>query len=391
MDSSNSSVAKVEDIRNVSVVSELTPRERWIRAMHFQTVDRIPNEEFGYWRETSSVWHKQGLPKYVNLRDETNRFDMFKEATKYFGLDDHEMAPINMGLVPEFEYKLLEEDNRHKIIINESGVKCAVKRNGTSSIPYCLEFPVKDRRSWNEFKKRLNPDTAERYPDNWNELVRAWRKRNYPLGINCGSLFGWLRDWMGFERATTMFYDDSALIEDMMEYLTYFIMSTMKKALLEVEFDFAIGWEDMAFNKGPMISPALFRKYMVPRYKRITEFLNRHGVDIICVDCDGNINELVELWLDAGINCMLPLEINSGTDPVVLRKKHGDKILLQGGVNKLELKKGKREIENEIKRIEKTVLKGGYIPYLDHRCPPDVPYKNYLYYLKIKRNTFGIR
>lgn len=381
----------LKDIRNVSIVDELTPRERWVRIMHFQIVDRIPNEEFGYWTESSSAWHKQGLPEYVNLRDETNKFDMFRQATEYFGLDDHQMAPINIGLVPEFEYKVLEENERNKVIIDKSGVKCVIKKDGTSSIPHYLEFPVKDRKSWNEFKKKLDPDTPERYPDNWNELVKAWKERNYPLGIQTGSLFGWLRDWMGFERVLTMFYDEPTLIEEMMEYLTYFIMSTIKKGLSEVEFDFAAGREDMAFNKGPMISPALFNKYMVPRYKRITKLLNKHGIDIVCVDCDGNINELVGLWLESGINCMLPLEVNSGTDPVVLREKYGDRLILQGGVDKLELKKGKREIENEIKRIEKTVLRGGYIPHLDHRCPPDIPYENYLYYLKIKKNAFGIK
>jgi uroporphyrinogen decarboxylase len=193
---------------------------------------------------------------------------------------------------------------------------------------------------------------------------------------------------MGLENIAVMMYDDPVLIEDMMEHLTELSLSVMEKALNEVQFDFASGWEDMAYNHGPMISPAMIKKYMVPRYKRITDVLHKHGIDVIYVDCDGDINEMVPLFLEGGINCMFPIEVNSGTDPVELRRRYGKDILLLGGVNKIELGKGKREIENEIKRIAPVVEEGGYIPHVDHRCPPTVSYENYLYYLELKRKAF---
>ena len=52
--------------------------------------------------------------------------------------------------------------------------------------------------------------------------------------------------------------------------------------------------------------------------------------------------------------------------------------------------KGKEAIREEIKRIEKVVRMGGYIPHVDHRVPSDVSFDNYLYYLEVKRDTFGI-
>jgi len=51
---------------------------------------------------------------------------------------------------------------------------------------------------------------------------------------------------------------------------------------------------------------------------------------------------------------------------------------------------GKEAIDKEIKRITPLVEQGGFIPHVDHRCPPDVTYENYLYYLKRKREAFGI-
>lgn len=61
----------------------MTGRERWVRCMHFQSVDRIPNEEFGYWDDTFVAWHQQGLPKFVDNND---------KADVYFGFDRRDTA-----------------------------------------------------------------------------------------------------------------------------------------------------------------------------------------------------------------------------------------------------------------------------------------------------------
>jgi len=41
----------------------MTDRERWVRCTHFQSVDHIPDEEFGYWDENFKVWQEQGFRK----------------------------------------------------------------------------------------------------------------------------------------------------------------------------------------------------------------------------------------------------------------------------------------------------------------------------------------
>ncbi len=186
------------------------------------------------------------------------------------------------------------------------------------------------------------------------------------------------------------FYDQPNLIEEIIDYLCDFILSVDERALLEINIDTVAMWEDMAFKTQPMISPALFKKYLVPRYKKMSERFRKAGIDLIFIDCDGNINEIVEFWLDAGINIMFPLEINSGSDPVALRKKFGKKILLMGGVDKKALIEGPKAIDRELNRIKTTVEEGGYIPHVDHRVPPDVSLRNYLYYLKKKKEIFNI-
>ena len=362
----------------------MTDRERWVNTMHFKSVDRVPHEEFGYWKETLERWHKEGLS--VSVDDD-------EKADRFFGFDRREGFGPNIGLFPEpFWNCVLEENEKYKIVVDGVGAKSQIFTDGSSSIPRYLDYTLKDRNSWEKhFKKYLNPSNIGRYPENWEELKKKHENRDYPLGISVGSLYGWLRGWIGVENFSVMFYEEPMLVHDMMESLTDLTVTVIEKALKEVQYDFASFWEDMAYNKGPLISPAMFKEFMVPGYKRITSLLRKYGVDVVIVDCDGNINELVHLWLEAGVNCMFPLEVACDTDPVKLREKYGKDVLLLGGVNKVALIKGKKTIDEEIKRLEKLVKLGGFIPHVDHRVPPDVSYENYLYYLDIKKRMFGIK
>ncbi len=362
----------------------MTHRERWLRTMHFEPVDHVPDEEFGYWENTLTLWHEQGLPREI---------DSLWKADVFFGFAPRGWIPVHQGLLPGFERKVLDDTGEHILIQDEEGATCEIHSSGQDSIPHFIDFLLKGREEWErEFKWRLDPDDPARLPDPswWDNLKEHYAQRDYPLGIGIGSLYGWMRGWMGFERAAMMVYDDPGLVEEIMDTITEIVLKTIAWIAPQVQIDYGAGWEDMAFNQGPMISPASFERLMVPRYKRITELLHEHGCDVILTDCDGNINQLVGLWLEAGINCMFTVEVAAGTDPLPLRDRYGKQLLLLGGVNKRALIEGKEAIARELKRIEPYVKEGGWIPHVDHRVPPDVTYENYLYYLKTKRDMFGI-
>ena len=359
-------------------------RERWLATMRCERVDHVPDEEFGYWDDTLRAWHGQGLPDEI---------DSNPKADIYFGVAPRAQVPVAQGLLPAFEPRVLEERGSHQVVRDENGATCLVHSSGESSIPHYLDFALKGRREWEEdFKPRLDPDDPARLPGpaEWAAFKQRHEVRDFPLGIGTGSLFGWIRNWMGFERAAMMTHDDPDLLEEIMEQITQVLLRTIEWAVGEVEIDFGAGWEDMCFNMGPMISPADFERLMVPRYRRITELLAKAGCDIVFVDCDGNINQLVPLWLDAGVNCMFPVEVAAGTDPVALREKYGRRVLLLGGVNKRALIVGREATRAELKRLAPYVGEGGWIPHVDHRVPPDVTLDTYRYYLALKRETFGI-
>jgi hypothetical protein len=177
----------------------------------------------------------------------------------------------------------------------------------------------------------------------------------------------------------------------MMEQMLYLETEIIKRVVKDVKVDEADFWEDMAYKAGPLISPTMVRKYMVPRYKKITELLRSNGIDIIYLDSDGNVEQLIPLWLECGINYIWPMEQAAGNDIIAYRKKYGKDLVIGGGIDKRALKKGKEAIRNEVMSKVPFLLKqGGYLPTVDHVVPPDIPFENYCYYMNTLREVAGL-
>jgi len=350
-------------------------RERFSKVAHFESTDIVfPSEWQWFFEGALDRWKREGLPVDVHLPE-------------YFGFDRVESLPITLGVIPRFDEETLEEDATHKIVIDWTGAKKRVfKENQRESMPQWLERPVRNRKTWQEYKKRLNPHSPARYPLWWNERKEHYKERNYALGIRVGSFFGWMRNWIGLENLSYLMSDDPSLIEEINEYIEYFIIEATKQALGDIKFDFAQFWEDMAYKSGSLVSPSFVKKYMVPHYKKVVELLHSKGIDIIVLDSDGDIWELIPIWLDCGINGVLPNEVAAGVDIVKMRKKFGKNLIIFGGIDKRVLAREKKDIEKEVMdKIPYLLSTGGYFPAIDHFVPPDVPFGNYLYYLKLVR------
>jgi len=350
----------------------MNDRERFLAAMHYEPRDRCPVMDFGFWNDTLDRWRREGLPADV-------------EPDDFFGMDRQwQTAPIEPGLCPCFESKVIEDRGDTQVVVQADGAYALI-RPDRGSIPHYLDWTLKDRASWEEhYVWRLDPAHPDRLPADWPEQAAALRNRDYPLGVNAGSLYGWIRNWMGLENVSLLLFDDPELFGEMVARVTDCAIGTLERAFAEpITFDYALIWEDMCYNKGPLMSPALFRRFLLPHYRRLTAFLREHGTDVIVLDCDGKIDQLVGLWLEGGVNCLFPIEVGTwGGDPVRFRARYGRKLLMMGGISKRALAGSRDEIDTAIDHVLRLVADGGYIPFPDHRVPPDVPLENYLYYLK---------
>ena len=146
----------------------------------------------------------------------------------------------------------------------------------------------------------------------------------------------------------------------------------------------------MCYRAGPLISPAMFRAFILPRYRRIMDLVRSRGVHAIFVDSDGDVSQLIPLWLEAGINGVYPMEVAAGMDVVALRREYGRDLRMTGGIDKRVLAEGREAIDRELAAKLPLAQEGGYIPHIDHAIPHDVPYENFAYFWEKKVALLGL-
>jgi len=370
----------------------LTPRERFLRTMHYQTVDRIPHIEFGYWVSLKDRWMAEGhLPQALQVQPDGVIGDGWVEV--FFGCERRVGTGTRIEAGPPRKRELVSERDGKVIYRDGLGTLCEEVQEGIRTIPHYLEFPIKDRLSWERFRDEflvLDADWRYQSEKALEERARVLRNSQYPVGINFGSFIGWVRNWVGFENLAYMSYDDPELVEEMVAHLTQLKLTYLPPILDKIEFDFASGWEDICFNSGPLLSPRVFQDIIMPYMRPVMTMLRQHGIDIIFTDTDGNIRDLIPLWLDIGLNCVFPFEVKPGNDVVAYRKTYGKDLLIMGGFDKLALFESKDAVLAEFRKLEPVLEEGGFIPHIDHRCPDGVSFEMYRYYIREKCHFLGM-
>jgi uroporphyrinogen decarboxylase len=357
----------------------MTPRERFNRQMHFKSVDRCFNMEFGYWDENDTEWDiftKNGI---------TNE----DEANLFFAFDPIAATGGNIWMSPPFEHKEIGRKGDKIVIQDGNGLTAEISEDKHSSIPHYVNSAIKTPDDWKRVKEeRFRLNDPERVVDVEKIIARHPTDRDYPLGIHCGSMIGRIRDMLTFEGVCYAWADYPDMLEDMVETSCLLTEKMLDQVLGKVDFDYASGWEDICFNHGPILPPSFFHEVVGPRYKRIGDKLHAHGIDLWYTDCDGDVRPLLPIFLETGINCLFPFEVNSCTHPAALLNQY-ENLRIMGGVDKMQLIAGKESIKAYLETLVPLVERGGYIPFCDHRCPPDVTPENYIFYLDLKEKMFG--
>ncbi|MCM8815263.1 MAG: hypothetical protein NC937_04975 [Candidatus Omnitrophica bacterium] len=350
----------------------MTDRECFYASMNYQARDRHPYWDlFGPWPETLEKWKQQGY-----------------DGKDDFGADKLVQIQHIFSPYPPFEKKIISEDEKHIIVVDEDGVMMKkFKEKDKSSMPQFLKFPVETRNEFRKFwKQRMIPDVSLRLGPDWKKKLIDAHRSNCPFFVTADrwvGFFGPLRNLVGVEKLCTLFYDDPSFVEEMMEAFLQHIIETMKQVLDIVCVDILIIWEDMAYHSGPLISPQMVKRLMMPRYKKLVDFVKNYGkkVSFVALDSDGNVDSLIPVWLDAGIDIVYPFEVQAGMDVVALRKKYGKSLRMWGGFDKRIIAKGPVAIDQEVKRLERLVEEGGYICGMDHSAPPDISFENFRHFM----------
>ncbi|MFO7956519.1 MAG: uroporphyrinogen decarboxylase family protein [Candidatus Brocadiia bacterium] len=372
----------------------MNARERFIETLTFGSPDKVPFSP-GWPREsTRANWHEQGLP------EDRNWFEVLCEEVGVERESTKEQVGhgVSFRMMPEFEEKILEHRDGHYVVQDWKGNICEISdefdtrylRNAIDFVTRkWIKLPVENREDWEDMKRRYDPEEAGRFPDDFDERCRRLRERDYPCTVHFSGPFWQIREWIGFERLCVMFIDEPEFLREMVGFWTDFVSRTMAPILDAGVVDSVYISEDMAFKERPMVSPAMAREFLKPAYDRWGREAREAGVPVYDMDSDGKIEELIPVWIDAGINVCDPIEVAAGNDIVRYREEFGTKMAYRGGVDKRAMAKGGEVIEAELERIAPVVRDGGYIPSCDHGVPADVSWPDFVHYSRLLAELTG--
>ncbi len=364
----------------------MTPRERFLKVLSFEKVDRIPLMDFGYWRETIALWHTQGLPQDVDTTEEVERYlglDRGFETNLVNYWSDNGPVGFLWGLYPESPKRKIAETETTVTYESDDGITLEHKQSG--SIPQHLRHLVQTMQDFQEkVVPRKKASDKGRITPEFFSMLEYSKATGQPCGVWLDGFLAWPRILTGIENLSYYYYDQPELIHAINRQHVEFMKEYIDITLTHTPLDYACFFEDMCYKGACLVSPAIFDEFMKPYYLEIVAYLRQHGVQKIMVDSDGYTGELCAKLIEVGADAHYPCEIAAGSHPQLLRSRYPN-LALVGGIDKFQLSLGREAIDKELERLCPVLETGGFIPALDHRVPPNVSLDNYKYYLERKQ------
>jgi hypothetical protein len=241
------------------------------------------------------------------------------------------------------------------------------------------------RREIHLLENRLDPEDPARFPEDWARRVEAWRDRDHLLQLNIHRGFFQAMGVGAWDRFLEVMYlltDDPRLVDEIMRLQAEFSARLARRILRDVDVDMVVFSEPIGGNDRPLLSPAMYERFVLPGYRSIIETLRDHGVKTIVFMTYANARALLPNVVDAGFNCMWACEVESGAmDYRSIRTQFGRALSLIGGIDLDALLTGKDAIQREFDaKVSPLLEDGGFVPLADGRVRSSVPFRNYIHY-----------
>jgi len=308
-------------------MSELTSAERVRRVLRRQEPDRLPHFEWIIDRKVRNAI----LPG-----------SSMEEFTVRMGLD-----AILTG--PDYRKEKIAPNR----IRNEWG---AILEYGEEEYGMPIGGPIKTLDDLNSYRP---PDPLA--PGRFASLERVVKtyKGKLAIGIHLNDVLSIPRNLMGFEYLLEAFAAEPELIRGLVEMSVATNIKLAQEAARRGA-EFVVTGDDYASTESPFISPAMFRELLWPGLKRVV--VGFHDAGLIHIKhTDGNIRPLLDMILDAGIDCLDPIDPLAGLDIGEMKQKYGHRIALKGNVDCAHTMTNgtERQVVDETREVIRKAAGGG--------------------------------
>lgn len=343
-------------------MNPLTSRERVNRMMERRDHDRIPRHD-SFWAETLARWQGEGLAG---------------DVLQLLESDFHTLCWCWPQAFPGVE-QLLSEDGDTKVVRDGQGKRVRYWKN-KSGTPEHLGFECDSREAWEKtFKPALLANALQINPDEVAKSFRQGRAADKWTHLTGVESFEETRSLMGDEITLMAMAEEPEWLVDVASTFTDVTLHNFEAVLATgIRPDGLWIYGDMAFKTSTMCSPAMYRELFWPQHKRLADWAHSHGMKLI-FHTDGNVNGVIDLYIEAGFDCLQPLETKAGMDVRTLAPRYGDRLAFFGNIDVMVMISNDRDrIEEEIRsKFAAGMATNGYAYHSDHSVPPQVSWETY--------------
>ncbi len=343
----------------------LTHRQRVQRMFNRDDHDRVPRHE-SFWSDTITRWETEGL-----VGGTQGVLDLLDG-------DFQGICWVWPQCFPGEEYTV-SQDDQTRIVRDGQGktVRYWRHRMGT---PEHLGFDCDSREKWDRvYKPALLRSGLQQDPEAVRRAYERARRQDKWVHLTGVESFEEIRSLIGDEAGAIAMADDPDWIVDISQTFTTQVLRNFDAMMATgIEPDGLWIYGDMAFNHATFCSPAMYRELIWPDHKRLADWAHAHNMKFI-YHTDGNVNGVIDLWLDAGFDCFQPIEAKAQMDIRNLCPKYGDKLAIFGNIDVMLMSTNDPEqIEEEIKsKFAAGKATKGYVYHSDHSVPPAVSWETY--------------
>jgi uroporphyrinogen decarboxylase len=387
----------------------MTSRERVLRAVNHQLVDRIPID-FGGTRQTGiSVWAYARLRQHLGI--DTGRlpriFDCYQmlaeiegEIAERFGSDcvclnrpsvvfgirneDWKPYPLAGGLVAEVPGGFLPEpDGEGGLVLKQNGMPIAAMPAGGFYFDRLEKHPGALHPNLQDWvAPRLDEETLEHLHREANALCRNTDKAvvaalGPPYELFYGLGQGGFEDWM------VTFASEPQYVAELYALLTDAWLENLRR------FHGAVGdcvqilqvCDDFGTQHAPFLSVKMFRERLLPAYKQGMDWIHANTSWKILLHSDGALLPLLPSIIEMGVDILNPVQTSAaGMDPQVLKSRFGEQLAFWGGLcdSQSTLTHGTpEEVAVETRRNIAALSPGaGFVGASVHNIQANVPPEN---------------
>lgn len=205
----------------------------------------------------------------------------------------------------------------------------------------------------------------------------------YGIGF---SLFERAWSLRGMENLLMDFLLEPDFVDQLLDRICDYNLSVLKIAL-EYPIDCIYFGDDWGQQRGMIMGPNHWRRFLKPRLAKMYGFAKEHG-RYTCQHSCGDIHEVFEDLIEIGLDIYNTFQPEI-YDVEAFKREYGNRLTIYGGISTQHvLPHGTPdEVCAETKRMMDILSKdGGYICAPTHAVPDDVPVENLLAFLKTVKN-----